>query len=90
MDARWRIELLGGLRAVGGERVLTRFRTRKTAVLFACLASHLPRSVSRAELIDRFWPDAEPDRGRQSLSQALSSLRCQLEPPGVPTGAVPS
>jgi predicted ATPase len=88
MDARWRIELLGGLRAEGCGRVLTRFRTRKTEALLACLASHLPRPVARAELIERFWPDAQPDRARQSLSQSLSSLRCQLEPPGVPTGAV--
>jgi predicted ATPase/DNA-binding SARP family transcriptional activator len=84
----WRIELLGGLRAEGCGRVLTRFRTRKTGVVLACLATSLPHPVSRAELIERFWPDAKPDQGRQSLSQALSSLRCQFEPPGVPAGAV--
>ena len=34
------------------------------------------------------WPDDPPERARHSLSMSLSSLRNQLEPPGVPQGAV--
>src|SRR5262249_26506550 len=34
------------------------------------------------------WPASPPHAGRQSLSQALSSLRHLLEPPGLPAGAV--
>ena len=38
MNYLWRIELFGGLRALGGERVVTRFRTHKTSALLAFLA----------------------------------------------------
>ncbi|HLV79648.1 MAG TPA: hypothetical protein VKT32_05175 [Chthonomonadaceae bacterium] len=34
------------------------------------------------------WSACGPNAGRDSLSTSLSSLRHQLEPPGVPTGAV--
>jgi predicted ATPase/DNA-binding SARP family transcriptional activator len=95
MDARWRIELLGGLRAVqagaaaaAGGRVITRFRTQKTGALLAYLARDPQRTHHRGHLIELFWPDADPPAGSNSLSQALSSLRSQLEPPGIPTGTV--
>ncbi len=88
MRAVWRIELLGGLTARLGERTVTRFRTQKTAALFAYLAYHRHRSHPRETLIELFWPEAEPESSRHSLSLALSSLRNQLEPPGVEPGGV--
>ena len=88
METPWRIELLGWLRAEQGERVVTRFVTRKTAALLACLALWPRRAHAREELIDRLWPDADLDAGRQRLRQALTSLRRQLEPPGTPRGGV--
>src|SRR5262249_12359761 len=39
-------------------------------------------------LLDLLWPEAEPEIGRHNLSNALSFLRHQLEPPGVPPGTV--
>jgi predicted ATPase/DNA-binding SARP family transcriptional activator len=84
----WRIELLGGLRAVRGGIAVTRFRTRKTALLLAYLAHYSGRSHSRDELIDLLWQDDEVDAGRVSLRVALNSLRRQLEPPDVQAGAV--
>jgi DNA-binding SARP family transcriptional activator len=39
-------------------------------------------------LIELLWPDTTPESGRHNLSLALSSLRNQLEPPGVPAGTV--
>src|SRR5207249_12211582 len=84
----WRIELFGGLRARHGDRVITRFRTQKTASLLAFLAYHRGRAHGREELIDLFWPDDDIDAGRHSLRQALTSLRHQLEPPGVEAGSV--
>lgn len=84
----WRIELLGGLRARSQGRTLTRFRTYKTGVLLAYLAYYLQRCHAREQLIELLWPESDPAAGRQSLSQALSSLRHQLEPPGTPSGAV--
>jgi predicted ATPase/DNA-binding SARP family transcriptional activator len=88
MDTPWRIEMLGGLRAVQGDRVMTRFRTQKTGLLLAYLAYYPYRSHPREALIDLLWSESDIAAGRQSLSQALSSLRRQLEPPGVPTGSV--
>jgi predicted ATPase/DNA-binding SARP family transcriptional activator/class 3 adenylate cyclase len=97
MDALWRIELLGGLRAVPlegsafpgtGGRVITRFRTHQTGALLAYLAYHRQRSHPREFLIELCWPEAEPESGRNLLSKALSSLRHQLEPPGIPADAV--
>jgi predicted ATPase/DNA-binding SARP family transcriptional activator len=88
MDAPWRIELLGGLRARQRDRVVSRFRTQKTGALFAYLACRLGSTHSRDALIQLFWPDSELAQARNSLSQAISSLRHQLEPPGVPPGAV--
>lgn len=92
MDARWRIELLGGLRArttdsVEG-RVVARFRTQKNGELLAYLASYLQRTHAREELIELLWPECDLNAGRNRLSNALSSLRHQLEPPGIPAGAV--
>jgi predicted ATPase len=88
MTEPWRIEMLGWLRAVQGERVVSRFRTQKTGALLAYLAYHLDRSHPRETLIELLWPEMAPPAGRNNLSKALTSLRHQLEPPGVPTGAV--
>jgi predicted ATPase/DNA-binding SARP family transcriptional activator len=94
MEVRWRIEMLGGLRAAGthevgrGDCVVTRFRTQKTGALLAYLAFHLPRSHIREHLIELLWPEADLESGRRSLSTALSWLRHLLEGPGVPPGTV--
>ena len=88
VDARWQIQLLGDLRAERDGQVVTRFRTRKTGELLAYLAYHRGRSHPREVLIELLWPECDPDAGRHSLNVALSSLRAQLEPPGVPTGSV--
>src|SRR5438552_15147229 len=88
MDALWHIELLGGLRATGDDRVVTRFQTQKTGALLAYLAYYCQRSHPREVLIELLWPESEPRAGRNKLSLALSSLRHQLEPPGIPAGVV--
>jgi len=88
MDARCRIEMLGGLRVHQGARVITRFRTERTGALLAYLAYHLPQSHPREVLAETIWPGQTPRAGRNSLNTALSSLRRQFEPPGVPAGAV--
>jgi non-specific serine/threonine protein kinase len=85
----WRIVLLGELRATSPSwSVVSRFRTQKAAGLLGFLAYHLERAHPREVLIEVLWPDAEPDSGRNNLSRELSSLRHQLEPPGVRAGSV--
>lgn len=88
INEKWSIELFGGLRIRQAERLISRFRTQKTGDLLAYLAYHRQQSHSRDVLIEMFWPDTTMESGRHNLSHALSSLRNQLEPPGVPAGAV--
>jgi DNA-binding SARP family transcriptional activator len=78
----WRIELFGGLKARQGERVLTRFETRKIDALLACLALGLHRAHRREVLAEQLWPDEDWDATRNRLRQGLSSLRQSLEPGG--------
>ncbi len=94
MDLLWRIELLGGLRAVRlpspareqgnrarveGGGVVTRFRTCKTGELLAYLAYYRHRPHPRELLIELLWPESDLDAGRHRLSMALSALRQELE-----------
>nr|WP_309696654.1 tetratricopeptide repeat protein [Armatimonas sp.] len=92
MNESWKITLFGGLRAERGDRadkqIITRFKTQKVASLFAYLAYHLRQAHSREILIEMLWPDSDTLTLRNSLSVALSSLRNQFEPPGVPQGTV--
>ena len=88
MKLPWRVQLLGGLETRCGRRLIARFRTHKTGALFAYLAYHCERPHPREVLIDLLWPDCPAKAGRHSLSMALSALRRQLEPPGVPEGTV--
>lgn len=85
-----RVCLLGGLRVEieGGVSSTTRFQTQKTAALLAFLALQPARAHSREFLADLLWPDADEEKGRRSLRVALTSLRRQLEPPGVPVNLV--
>ncbi len=62
------IELLGELRIVSGERVITRFRTQKAAGLIAYLAIFRDRVHTREVTSDLFWPDKAPEAGRQNLT----------------------
>ena len=84
-----RIQLFGGLRALLPDgRVVDRFQTRKTGLLLAYLVLHSDSSHPRESLMELLWPEDEPGSSRHKLRMALSALRRQLEPPGIPTGAV--
>ena len=81
MNSPWRFELWGGLRArcldAPDEASLEAFHTRKTAALLAFLAWH--RGWHGRELLaEELWPDAPPQKGRNSLRVALSALRQQF------------
>lgn len=85
---RWRIELLGGVRATRDGLAVTRFRTHKAEALLGVLAFRRDRPQPRELLTDMLWPDSEAGVGRNNLSRELSSLRHLLEPPGVRPGSV--
>src|SRR5712692_9049795 len=88
MDTPVRVDLLGWLRVVHADGVISRFQTHKTGSLLAYLAFYRDRSHPRQELIELLWPEQDLEAGRNRLRLALSSLRRQLEPPGVPAGAI--
>jgi predicted ATPase/DNA-binding SARP family transcriptional activator len=82
MNVPVRIEMLGGLRVLHGDRVISRFQTQKTAALLAYLAIQPGQSFAREAVGELLWPGADPVAVRNRLNQAVSSLRRQLHPPG--------
>ena len=87
----WQVQLLGGFQVRHAGRVVSRFKTYKTAALLARLALYPEREHSREELVSLLWPDADPEDGRGSLRTALAALRRLLAGPGagVPDIATP-
>ena len=86
----WRIRLFEGpvLESASGE-IVKRFRSQKAGALFAYLALRLGRFSSREDIILALWPDEDDLQiVANRLRVTLSSLRRQLEPSGVPYGAV--
>lgn len=81
---QWQLRLLGALQATSGDLLVTHWPSRPTALLLATLALDPGREHPREALIERLWPGAPPDAGRNRLRQALSSLRRLFEPPGLP------
>ena len=61
------------LRARG--RDLTSPSTQKARALLTYLVLHRQSDVSRERLLDVFWPDADPQRARDSLNTAMHSIR---------------
>ncbi len=88
MPLPWRVEMFGGLRVVQSDRTITRFQTQKTGALLAYLALHRNATHSREVLAELLWPAADPVAVRNRLNQAASSLRRQIEPPGITHGSV--
>ena len=87
MDALiWKIQMLGGMVLHRGGQSVSTFPTEKSRLLLAYLAAYPALLPTREELVERFWPDSDPDAGRVSLRQALALLRRILEPGDVPPG----
>ena len=71
-EAVWKVHLLGGLRvdATGGKaRVITRFRTQKTAALLAYLALNQTRPQPREVICELLWPDESASSGRKRTAR---------------------
>lgn len=88
MADMWEIKLFGWLRVTMGDRVVSRFPTKKCASLLAFLAFHLDDPHSREVLTEMLWPDADPEAAGNRFRVTLSSLRGVLEPDGVTPGSV--
>lgn len=53
---------------------------QKAKFVLACLAYH-QRPVDQEVLIEQFWPESPPERGKRNLYQVLSLIRKVLRPP---------
>ena len=71
-----RLRTLGGLSLEGSEGPpITAGSQRRRLALFALLASAGDRGVSRDKLIAYLWPETEPDRAREALTQMIAAIR---------------
>src|SRR3954470_8283487 len=68
-----RLHTLGGLRVVGpDDEVIAAFTAqRRPAGPASILARAGDRGSSRDKVVGLLWPDADPERARHSLTQAL-------------------
>jgi DNA-binding SARP family transcriptional activator/tetratricopeptide (TPR) repeat protein len=71
----FRLLTLGVPMLVSAAGDAVRYRTRKHFALLIRLALEPGRKFVRDYLIELLWPDAAPERGRHSLSQAITVLR---------------
>ncbi len=76
----WQLHLLGRFELDDGVQRHTRLGSRPAMALLARLALQPGSSHPRETLAALLWPDAPGDAGRQSLRQALSTLKQVLEP----------
>ncbi len=85
---KWQVLLLNGIEVKGNGTSIQRFRGRPAIELLAYLVVNSHRFVPREELAGVILPDSTEKDGRAGIRTALSSLRSQLEPPGVPSNTV--
>src|SRR5205085_1615380 len=77
---RWRIELLGGVRATREAWTVSRFRTHKAEALLGYLAVHCSRPRPRELLTGHYqdWIEPERDRLRRAIVGAARELASAL------------
>lgn len=77
------LETLGTFRlSIDGSNV-TPPPTQKARALLVYLAAQKGLELSRERIVELFWPECEPERGRSSLNTALWSIRRSLRVAGV-------
>lgn len=62
-----RVELFGRLRLIRDTQPQTLSPSQKAAHLLAYLACHPAQETPREVLIERLWPDSDPEAGRVRL-----------------------
>src|SRR5262249_33081120 len=75
MKTTLRIDLLGELQVVRGDRVTARMAGVRAGSLLAYLARDPGKGHPREALIDLLWPDLDLDAGRDNLSKTLGQIR---------------
>jgi DNA-binding SARP family transcriptional activator/TolB-like protein len=69
---------LGGLSIENARSTGGATSNRRPLALLALLAVNGGRGLSRDTIVALLWPESEPERGRNSLSQVISLLRREL------------
>jgi two-component SAPR family response regulator len=82
-EKRLQIKCLGRLEVVFASREPIKWRSGKTEELFAFMLHNREKTVSRDEIIEAVWPDAEPERAAHQLHSAVYYIRKTLEQYGV-------
>lgn len=86
--ARLRLRTFGGLSLEGTEHANGAMpRGRRPLALLTLLATTGSRGLSRDKVTALLWPESDAERGRNSLSQVLSSLRRDLGPDDLVLGS---
>ena len=88
MIAVYRVEMLGGLQVRHDDRLVTRFRTRKTGELLAYLACDPTRMHPREMLVELLFSELDPSARLGNLSKSVSFLRSQFETTGEGAGSL--
>lgn len=75
MAAEYLLRMFGGLQLVCHDEKVSKFATKRCALILARLAVEPDHRISRDELIEFLWPDVYADVARQRLRQELRRLR---------------
>jgi DNA-binding SARP family transcriptional activator len=78
-----KLRTLGAFELSIDGRAVARPSTQKARALLAYLALRQGTAVARDEIVETFWPGAEPENARQSLKTALWSIRRALRDAGI-------
>ena len=76
--AAFGLTTLGQFAFTCGDRALPSPPTKKARALLAYLVMNRAANVSREHLLERFWPEFDPDRARDNLKVTLWSVRRSL------------
>jgi DNA-binding SARP family transcriptional activator len=71
------VHMLGTFRIAIGDAPV-KIPSSRSLSLFKYLLIHHKQAIHRELLMDKFWPDAEPETARNSLNVAIHSLRQHL------------
>ncbi|HEV2037939.1 MAG TPA: winged helix-turn-helix domain-containing protein, partial [Candidatus Eremiobacteraceae bacterium] len=74
---------LGSFSLQVGDRKLPSLATQKARALLAYLVLHRGADIGRERLMEVLWPEADPERARNSLNTALWSIRRSLRDAGL-------
>jgi DNA-binding SARP family transcriptional activator len=78
------VSVLGPFRTLLNGRLIEDWPGCRGKAIFKYLLLHRKRTVARDALMERFWPDAEPEAARNNLNVAVHRLRRALGGDGFP------